>query len=177
MDCPACQSRSLSPAKVTSGLPGFACNRCGGSLIELLAYRMWAEQQPASQTPRAEMSAAPPDTTKALVCPKCSKLMAKYRIDAQGENHIDLCGNCGRFWLDGGEWGLLESLNLQTGMTAIFNAPWQASIRKGDAQHLVEARFQQELGAEAYQQARVFRDWLNKQPDKQRLLDYLARDD
>lgn len=70
------------------------------------------------------------DTTTALMCPKCSRVMMKYKLTGTVSNRLDVCSLCDEAWLDGGEWELLEALHLSHLMPAIFTDEWQRRIRR-----------------------------------------------
>src|SRR5688500_5931024 len=122
MKCPHCKTEDLKPTLIEEYLASMGCDRCHGSLVALLHYRHWAEtQKPTRADPGAD-AADPParvaempdatDTTSAIACPKCSRLMLKYKISGAVANRVDVCSSCDEAWLDGGEWQLLEALEL-----------------------------------------------------------------
>ena len=126
MHCPACRTTRLQPARLEDGLLGHDCAQCQGTLVSLLHYRDWAERQPAHETSvelAAEAEAG--ETSHALSCPKCAKLMSKFQISGARANRLDLCGTCDEAWLDSGEWQLLKALELSQRMPAIFTDAWQ----------------------------------------------------
>lgn len=176
MQCPTCSNSSLIPTKFAEGLPSFTCPSCEGHLIEILSYRLWSER--ASSLTRESVNLElpdPVDSTHALVCPQCNKLMTKYLISDAASNKIDLCGNCGRFWIDGGEWALVESLNLDISLTKIFNEPWQKAIRQVRVTSAHEKRLRESLSDDDYERLVQLRDWINGHPLKADILDYLSR--
>jgi Zn-finger nucleic acid-binding protein len=174
--CPTCTDSSLIPTKFAEGLPSFTCPSCEGHLIEILSYRFWTER--TSSSVRESVNLELPeskDSKHALVCPQCNKLMTKFLISDAASNKIDLCGNCGRFWVDGGEWALVESLNLDTSLTKIFNEPWQKAIRQARVMSDHENRLREKLSDDDVERLVQLREWIIKHPLKAEIIDYLNR--
>lgn len=176
MKCPTCPDSSLVPTKLADGLPSFSCPSCEGHLIEILSYRLWSERAPSTtrDAERPEPTAAA-DTKQALICPQCHKLMTKFLMSDTTPNKIDLCGNCGRFWVDGGEWALVQSLNLDTSLTKIFNEPWQKAIRQARVISTHENALRDTLSDSDYARLTQFRQWVSEHPQRVDILDYLNR--
>ena len=82
MKCPHCKTSDLRPTMIEEYLPAMACGTCHGSLVSLLYYRHWAETQMlrSSDPPTSTATPETTDTTTAVTCPKCSRVMAKYRL-------------------------------------------------------------------------------------------------
>lgn len=175
MDCPACKKRSLKATRIAHGLPGYTCSSCQGCLIDILSYRMWLEGRPPGNTSQADLPECVEDSSKAVMCPKCAKIMMKFNISGDVNNRLDLCSYCGEVWLDGGEWQLLEQLNLTDKLPQIFSDPWQKQIRKGKIEQGIEQKYESILGQEVYQKVKQFREWLLEQKRSSEILDYLNR--
>ena len=60
------------------------------------------------------------DTNAAITCPKCARLMTKYKMSGFVANRLDVCPGCDEAWLDGGEWELLKALELSRKMPLVF---------------------------------------------------------
>src|SRR4030095_9942753 len=104
MKCPRCKVSALEPTMIEQYLPAMGCNTCHGSLVSLLYYRHWAETQNVpSERPPLPSAVETVDTTKAIMCPKCSRLMTKYKLTGGVKNRVDVCATCDEAWLDGGE--------------------------------------------------------------------------
>ena len=169
MHCPSCQSSSLKPIKLESNLPAWKCLNCSGVLIDLLSYRAWNEKSGMSsgeQTSVAEVT----DSKHALVCPKCSRVMLKFKISGQHANAIDVCTHCDEAWLDEGEWQLLEALSLQEKLTAIFTEPWQRRIRMEKAEEAQRQRNREILGDEDLAEVERIAAWIDQHPRKPDLI-------
>lgn len=178
--CPHCKDRSLSPSRIESDLPALSCDGCGGSLLSLVAYRHWRENQPAENHADAESAALTEveDTAVALCCPKCQHFMSKFRVSADARNQIDLCVHCDEAWLDRGEWQLLDRLALAGRLTQVFTQPWQQRVRSTESERRAEQRWSERLGAH-YVRAQELREWLRDNPAARDILAYVnqVRDD
>jgi Zn-finger nucleic acid-binding protein len=175
MFCPSCKTQPLKPAKLEYDLPALACVGCKGNLIEMLSFRVWSENKPPEPAGRLALTEEAMDSGQALFCPRCRHIMTKHRIGSGIPNRVDLCGNCGEIWLDGGEWSLLASLDLQAKLPAILSEPWQRSIRRTESERAYEERCEARFGAEDYARVRELRDWLRSHPKGQELRNYLNR--
>src|SRR5262249_23548688 len=133
MKCPHCQTSDLKPTMIEEFLPAMGCGTCHGSLVSLLYYRHWAETQkataPAGPHKETVEGVETTETKKTVMCPKCTRLMTKYKLTGGVTNRVDVCATCDEAWLDGGEWELLEKLQLSLNMPAIFTEAWQRRIR------------------------------------------------
>lgn len=175
MQCPSCNSNSLKPIKLQIGLPARQCQKCSGVLIDLLSYREWAEDYSHNSANQQQLMEVE-DNSKALVCPKCSKIMLKFRIAGSTLNKIDVCSSCDEAWLDSGEWQLLGSLALQDKLNTIFTEPWQTSIRENDIEISHKTRFKELLGNSDYNKLTEIKDWINGHPQKADLIRFILRD-
>ena len=176
MKCPRCKTSDLVPTMIEEYLAAMGCPQCHGSLVSLLYYRHWAEtQKPATEAVAPHVS-QPRDTTTALTCPKCSRVMAKYKLAGDVDNRLDVCGTCDEAWLDSGEWELLEQLQLSTTMPAIFTDEWQRRLRNEKTEETRRSILKTTIGEVAATKVEEFRAWINAQRHKSTILTYLYRD-
>lgn len=175
MKCLRCKTPDLLPTMIEEYLPAMACKECQGSLVSLLYYRHWAETY-KPETPPPSSTSPPRDTTTALMCPKCSRLMAKYRLVGSVDNRLDVCATCDEAWLDGGEWELLEQLQLSHKIPAIFTDSWQRRIREEKTEATRAVILKRTIGDAAAAKVEEFRAWLQGQQQKSTILTYLYRD-
>ena len=92
MKCPRCKTPDLLPTMIEEHLPAMGCDNCHGSLVSLLHYRYWAEnQKPSSEPAKTDAIPDAPDTTNAIRCPKCERIMMKYKLTGTVANRIDVC--------------------------------------------------------------------------------------
>jgi Zn-finger nucleic acid-binding protein len=178
MKCPSCQTPDLKPTMIEEYLPAMSCEACEGSLVSLLYYRHWAEtQKPAPDEPgAASATVETADTTKALVCPKCSRIMMKFKVTGAHANRLDVCNLCDEAWLDRGEWELLEALQLSHVLPSIFTESWQRRIRHEQSEETRRTILRRTIGDEAAQRVEDFRAWLNSLKHKPDVMAYLYRD-
>jgi Zn-finger nucleic acid-binding protein len=175
MKCPRCKTPDLLPTMLEEYLPGMGCRECQGSLIALLYYRHWAETYKPDETP-APVAPATREVPAAVMCPKCNRVMTKYRLAGSVENRLDVCVTCDEAWLDGGEWELLEQLKLSHMMPAIFTDAWQRRIREEKSEQTRSEILKKTIGETAAAKVEEFRAWLNAQKQKSTILTYLYRD-
>lgn len=179
MQCPTCKDQPLLPTKLEEQLPANGCRQCQGALLPLLTYRQWAETYSAKTSPPVceiseETDAA--DNGNAIVCPKCSGFMTKFRINNDTDNRVDLCGSCDEAWLDSGEWQLLKQLEMQHKLNNIFTEEWQRRVRQDQTREHFRSEYEQLFG-EDYNHLQEFRLWLEDHPKKASMLRYLNNSD
>ena len=194
--CPQCDHSILVHTLLTDDLAAYSCGKCLGTLVSLVAYRVWREKQakgtlPTSQT--AEPDSEPPDSIGAKKCPKCRSLMSKYRIRSDKTNRLDYCPHCEEIWLDEGEWELVEGLVASGEFTKVtqrvsiriaverdrrwselrpgLSATVAISHGPGDPE---EQRLRELLGGD-YDRVAQFTEWLQSQPAKQEIIARLSR--
>jgi Zn-finger nucleic acid-binding protein len=179
MKCPRCKTTDLGPTMIEEYLPAAGCAACQGSLVSLVYYRHWAEtQKPSIEPPREEttITLETTDTTAALMCPKCSRVMMKYKLTGTVSNRLDVCSLCDEAWLDRGEWELLEALHLSHLMPAIFTDAWQRRIRHELVEGTRRLTLARAIGDAAVTKVEEFAAWLKGNKHKAQILQYLYRD-
>src|SRR5688572_10457847 len=177
MKCPVCKTPELRPTMIEEMLPAMACEQCKGSLVGLLYYRHWAEHHkpPSDTSSPATVSELPTDSTSALRCPKCERIMTKFRLSGTVANRLDVCSICDEAWLDGGEWQLLEQLQLSDKLPAVFTDAWQRKIRTESSERMRQEILRRDLGNDDAGKVETIRAWLSGHPAKSMILTYLYR--
>ena len=177
MKCPHCKTTDLKPTMIDEHLPAMGCDTCHGSLLSLLYYRHWAEMHkpPQSEPGNAVTAVETSDTTGAITCPKCARVMAKYKLSGRIANRADMCATCDEAWLDGGEWQLLEALQLSHKMPAIFTDAWQRRIRRELTEETRREILTRMIGTDGTTKVEEFRAWLAQSKHKSHILTYLYR--
>ncbi|OUS27375.1 hypothetical protein A9Q99_15370 [Gammaproteobacteria bacterium 45_16_T64] len=188
MQCPKCKSIPLHPTKLEQGLSAMGCSACSGAIVSLLYYRDWVERtapvaascdhtsvEEANGIKDSKESSAEEinDSRSAMACPKCKKLMIKYKISGDINNRLDLCRSCDEAWLDGGEWELLKSLELNRKMPSVFTEEWQRKIRKQATEDLRDQRLLKSVSESELAEAKKIRTWLKDHPNKQEILFFI----
>jgi Zn-finger nucleic acid-binding protein len=179
MKCPRCKTAELKPTMIEENLPALGCETCHGSLVSLVYYRHWAETQKPPQSGEVSGSAPTPettDTTTAIICPKCGRLMTKHKLAGSVMNRVDVCPSCDEAWLDRGEWELLEALQLSHDMPSIFTDQWQRRIRRQMSDDIRRSILQRSVGDDAAARVEEFKTWLAGQTKKSEIMAYLYRD-
>jgi len=182
MQCPKCQNQPLRATKLEQGLSAMGCSQCDGAFVTLLYYRDWVERNPSiddSDKPSiqnvAELQEVD-DSQSALSCPKCSRLMSKYKISGESNNRIDLCSSCDEVWLDGGEWELLKALELSKKMPLVFTEQWQRKLRKQATQEAREQRLLKFISQQDLDEVKKFKEWLSEHPNKEQILFFINQE-
>ena len=141
-------------------------------LIDLLSYRAWRDNWADADEPESAVSQVS-DNPKAKLCPKCSRLMLKFKVSGEQPNMIDVCTACDEAWLDEGEWELLGALALQTQLTRIFTEPWQSAVRKAQTDELRMKRLEALIGREDLARVNEMERWIESHPKKAEILQIL----
>lgn len=176
MLCPQCKGYHLEPKQLENGLIAAGCIKCGGALLSLNNYRFWSDNQAKEAVDKVSVD---PITDlaegdeKAKSCPKCSRIMSKFKIGLKTANKLDLCTHCDEAWLDKGEWRLLKQLELHGQLPKIFTDSWQRELRKESMQNLVKKRYVDMMGESDFDKVQVFKDWLHQHPNKEEIKQYL----
>ncbi len=179
MKCPRCRTTDLRPTMIEEYLPAAGCASCGGSLVSLVYYRHWAEtHKPSTELSADEttISIETTDTTTALTCPKCARVMMKYKLTGTVSNRLDACSLCEEAWLDKGEWELLEALELSHLMPSIFTEQWQRRIRHEMVEGTRRLTLARLIGEKGVSRVEEFGAWLKGNRHKSHILQYLYRD-
>lgn len=179
MQCPQCQGYSLEPVEIETGLVASQCQKCQGTLLPLMNYRYWADQNASNDVENTAVEQGSAcditveDSEQAKLCPKCSRFMTRYTIGEGSENKLELCSGCDEAWLDHGEWQLLKALDLQNKLPAIFTEAWQRNIRLKKQEASLKANYKERLGEEVFDKADEFKQWLEQQENRNEITQYL----
>ena len=178
MKCPSCKQVDLRAARIEPDLPAAGCPNCHGALVALLYYRDWAERHANDPLEARDRLAAEEahDTVGAMICPKCGRLMTKYKVSGSVANRLDLCLGCDEAWLDHGEWELLKALELSHKMPQVFTEQWQRNIRRQVAEDARRGILRKAIGNAALSQTEEFKRWLKNQPRRNDILVFLSAD-
>ncbi len=101
--------------------------------------------------------------------------MAKYKLTGTVANRVDVCSTCDEAWLDGGEWELLEALQLSHELPAILTDAWQRRIRREQSEGTRRSILVRMIGEEGTSRVEEFRSWLGRNQHKSHVLAYLYR--
>ncbi|TVZ39701.1 TFIIB-like protein [Alteromonadaceae bacterium 2753L.S.0a.02] len=163
MKCCSCKNADLEPMELEHGLLAATCPQCHGSLLPLMNYRYWADHNEHVSAASTELAQEPEGAKN---CPKCNRMMTKYRIDTATNNRIELCAHCDEVWLDAGEWNLIKTLKLHDKLSSVFTEAWQRNLRKQKEKASLYTHFETLLGEQDFSRAREFKEWLEVHPKK-----------
>lgn len=176
MHCPVCKTTLLMPVKIEADLPAMGCPKCAGALLPLLYYRYWQERHAADDSDSLDTGqpVVVEDSHTALSCPKCGRIMTKYKVNGEVGNRLDLCASCDEAWLDRGEWRLLKSLELHHQLPMVFTDAWQHRVRQDTVEYERRKRYSKLLGENVLSEAERIRDWLANQPQRRYILEFIS---
>lgn len=185
MKCPQCKHDHLPPFKLEPNLGAMRCEKCGGVLLDLVAYRLWQELHAAELTSTADLIAdpkqppeqGPEESMGALSCAKCQRIMLKFRYSTQTRHRLDVCSHCDEVWLQEHEWEFLKSHALHGELPKVFTDPWQRKLREQQTRQTFEQQWDQRLGEEMHAKTRDIDSWLREHPRRSAILDYLLAAD
>lgn len=175
MKCPSCEAGVLRPGRLEPRLGCYTCGKCIGALLSLPPYLDWVggEQRSPDERPEAfTVSAA--DSKRALCCPKCSRIMLKYKVAADARHSLDYCFHCEEVWLDSGEWTYLKTLGLHVRIAVIATDAWQRKLSEDFGRELRLDRFRKAIGEDVFLEVERFREWLDHQPARDSIVHYLS---
>ncbi|MDX1512915.1 MAG: hypothetical protein R3174_04145 [Gammaproteobacteria bacterium] len=179
MNCPNCGTAELKPGKLEHNLPCLTCGDCNGALLPLVAYRYWRENFPA-EVEHAEVTKAYSDSTdteKALLCPKCRRIMLKFRFATDVDHGIDVCSHCQEVWLDEGEWHYLRVRHIHGSLPSVFTDPWQKHLREQRTKKVLESEWRKKLGEDDFNETEKIHQWLKSHPNRSAILAFLISED
>lgn len=138
--CPKEGGVALQPQTLPPGLNAHHCPSCGGNWIPPEHYADWQQTQAAppepgtvAVLPLTVAAPTPPSSldNRAALCPDCRSYLVRGRLNLQNCSFfVERCPSCGGIWCDGGEWEILQALQLHTCIPAIFSSDWQARVRQ-----------------------------------------------
>ena len=172
--CLKCKNSSLLPTKLSSGLTARGCKKCDGVLVDLVAYRAWAEQQGIDTiAPTGSVSTQVEDSPQAMLCPNCVRIMTKFRLSADADNRLDFCNHCDVAWLDSGEWNQLQEMGLRSHLGSVFSEPWQRRVRESRSMRINEEHLRERFGVD-FERIKDFKNWLMSRPDRDDIVGWIA---
>ncbi len=88
-----------------------------------------------------------------------------------------MCSVCDEAWLDGGEWQLLEQLQLSDKLPSVFSDAWQRKIRTESSERTRQEILRGISARRTRVRSRRFVPGSNGHPAKSTILTYLYRGD
>jgi Zn-finger nucleic acid-binding protein len=113
---------------------------------------------------------------RAALCLDCRSYLVRGRITLpQGAFYVERCPNCNGIWCDGGEWEVLQQLDLQAHINYIFSADWQAQVRELEHTEREKLATIDKLGPDVAQRVFELADLLEQHPNGDFGVAYLMR--
>jgi Zn-finger nucleic acid-binding protein len=165
----------LLPTTLEKGLPVNQCSHCNGIWISANQYLAWVKAGGPKGVKSAGTKSTLPvlDTEDVKICPECNCLMARYKVWPDISFRLDFCGQCNGVWFDRNEWEILVERGLHGMVNMFFSRPWQKRIRDVETRKVLDDVYQKKFGTENYARIKEIRAWLEKNPQRHRLLAFL----
>ena len=176
MKCPVCRNTDLELNDIDNGLSAGVCSGCGGRWISLQSYLAWLEFADHGQT-SSEVNTngnSIPRNERARICPRCSRILTKYKISVESSLNIDRCNICSGVWLDAAVWLVLKEKKLHVSLQEIFTDHWQNEIRIDDTVSTLAGINREKFGRENFELVRNFKKWVFEQENPEEILTYLS---
>lgn len=178
MKCTKCQLGQLMPVFVDSLFRGHTCNHCGGSWVLVEDFVAWKEKNPEHQFTRDfQVEEEVVDSAQALLCPVTGTLMTKFKISSDTSHRLDYSAAVGGIWLDKGEWELLKKSGVAGSLNHIVTQSWQQQLREETTKDNFQELYTAKFGQDTYEKAKELRAWLQAQPQKADLRNYILAED
>ena len=108
MKCPVCNTELKRI--LYEGMPVFRCFGCAGYLMQEKRLES-IRRIPGTSIELLKQEVIDeyhPDTIEKIKCPRCFYPMRKVKVPPPASLMIDVCGDCGNVWLDGGELARIQ---------------------------------------------------------------------
>lgn len=182
MECPKCRNAVLLDSQLPGKIPVKRCSECKGMWISSKHYRDWQRQQPQKQaTPdllqqKTDIPFTPaPVDSRAGLCPECSRYLSRAKVKYRQPFFIECCQECEGFWLDEGEWDLLNALGLSSSLEQFFDRQWQMQMRAQEYLASERQTLIDKLGEDLARVIFALGDRLIEHPNGDYALAYLMR--
>ena len=174
MKCPSCNRHAvLQLTRLDSDLRASRCGRCEGHWITADEYWRWLEVHgnlPEKGPDDIPLEAE--DTQHAKLCPRCHRIMLRYKVGHGMDFRLDQCGRCKSVWFDANEWEALKQRNLHDDIHLIFSAPWQSDVRRSEARDVFQSIYAGYFEAD-YDKIRAFKAWVDGHDERTKMIAYL----
>ena len=178
MKCTQCNTGTLRPGFIDSLFRAHICDNCGGNWILIEDFVSWREKNPEHQFNQdLQVEEEASESARALLCPVSGALMSKFRISSHNNHRLDYSAAVGGIWLDKGEWELLKEAGVAGSLNHIVTRSWQHQLREKTAKEHFDELYRAKFGEEAYTKIKELRRWLQAQPNKADLRNYLLAED
>ena len=183
MDCPKCKKTSLKSVKLNKNLSAYQCQQCEGNWINGDTYKVWQSSGLSSYIKNKltwidkniENFTPSPLDTKASFCPECRQYLARGKVSVNPIFYIERCPQCKGIWCDGGEWEILNKLNIHGQINKLFSNEWQSSIREKQHEKQEKQALIDKIGEDLAQEIFALGEILEDHPEGDFAVAYLMR--
>lgn len=176
MNCPVCKTSNFETREIEPNLMVEVCKKCNGRWISRENYDVWLEHRDAI-LPEISFDEDPnmtiPEFELARLCPKCRRILVKYKVGRNLPFNIDRCGNCAGVWLDHNEWETLKSRNLHDELNRVFMDHWQEEVKRENTRKTLKSIYEEKFGTEDYSKIREFKKWVDSHEKGGEILAYI----
>jgi Zn-finger nucleic acid-binding protein len=172
VNCPVCKNIDLHSTSISQGLSASKCSNCSGHWLAFSDYLSW-QQCSGKIDPQDDTNVQIDDTLDALICPCCTKILSKYRVNSTVAFVIDQCGTCSGIWLDQNEWVAITQENLAHKMHLIFTGHWQKNIKRKLSEKRKNEIYLNKFGEENFKRLNDIKLWLSEEVQYDAMLAYL----
>jgi Zn-finger nucleic acid-binding protein len=175
MKCPVCRKIALEHEEIDVGLNADVCTECRGRWISMQNYESWIESRGAGapEIHGDEEDMNIPEFELARLCPKCSRILVKFKVGRSIAFKIDRCSNCAGVWLDADEWETLRRRNLHDDLTQIFTDHWQEEVSREETRKTLKGIYRSKFGEDDYKKISEFKSWMDNEDKRNEILSYL----
>ena len=176
MKCPVCKEENFETKEIDPNLFGKVCKKCEGKWISSENYDRWLEHLGATLPelpPSGETDLTIPEFELARLCPKCRRILVKYKVGRGTSFKIDRCGNCAGVWLEADEWKTLKSRNLHDELNKIFTDHWQEEVNREETRKTLEKIYKEKFGEADYGKIKDFKSWVNAHEKSGEIIAYI----
>lgn len=106
-------------------------------------------------------------------CPKCSKLMARYRISVDEDIYVEQCDNCDGLWIAQDQWRNILRKNYSVDTVFVEHNNRQQESKVPYSEQYFEATF----GKDLYKKTKAFKKTLERHESKLELISFLSKED
>ncbi len=158
MKCPVC-SKTLESNEIENGLNALVCSECRGKWISFDSYETWLKNHTynAHESSVRSRDMTIPEFEIARLCPRCRRILVKYKVGKNIPFRIDRCTNCAGVWLDEDEWEILKSRNLHDDLSNIFTDHWQAEVAREETRATLDQIYESKFGSADYERMKEFK--------------------
>ena len=175
MRCPRCGTRELEPKEIDVGLHAQVCADCNGKWIEFASYERWLKRiESAPLEPDSDLSGLTiPEFELARMCPRCRRILIKYKVGSSVPFKVDRCSSCAGIWLDENEWEVLRSRNLHDDLHKIFTDHWQGEVSREETRSALEAIYEKKFGPDDYAKILDFKKWVDEHDKAHEIISFI----